>query len=193
MSAFIRYQIKEFITSVDEFGRCYEPLINSSRVETKNIILNTLSIASKFEDPIEWSLSYRLRDIFLNGDSDREFIRYFKDNESREKLQNKINLMFKKIKEVYPNVDINYEYLNGFINEFSDNSSTYISDYEVVIRINGWSQEISYSPIIGGNTIEKLYVPFQTKEMAIEFREKIMAEVEEFYKNYASYIKNIIL
>lgn len=198
MSAFIRFQKKLFLPQDDESRRYFEPIIDIYRIETENIILNTLSLCSKFEDPFEWSISYKFGDVFIGNEYDYDTINRFnidiRSTEKRSKLLEKVEKLSSDLKTLFPNTIIRMNMLNDLIKDkLNDTEFNYFPMDENFIIINGWTLVLRYSPIIGGKDLESVYIQFSTQEEAIEFRTKIMNEVEDFYKNYASYIKNIVL
>ena len=52
---------------------------------------------------------------------------------------------------------------------------------------------VYYSNVIGGETLQKINLKFNSEKDAIEFRDQLMYEIEDFYKNFASYVKFMVL
>ena len=52
---------------------------------------------------------------------------------------------------------------------------------------------VEYSNVVGGSDMNSIMLIFPTEKDAIEFRDQLMYEIEDFYKNFASYVKFMVL
>ena len=199
MSAFINFQNKElkFIGMVSSRGNA--AALHNTMVTEEKITLNILGLSTKLS-PIE-KIPYHMSfwDIFINDDfSGNTFEKILSDTLETFKTFPEVLELFEKYIELIESygspTHINWDKFNTIANnltQFIDGN--YSSLYDNIITIDIWELPVYYSNVIGGETLQKINLKFNSEKDAIEFRDQLMYEIEDFYKNFASYVKFMVL
>lgn len=203
MSAFIRFTNID-LNIWDNDWEQKKPWFNIMKVKHQNIILNILGLSTKFEDPFKVETDFTFREIFI-GDGHYETFDLLKEFKSVEqgfgfKTFDKLESLLNEFEEKFhPEFKYNVnttEYLNIINNmnsiKYSSNNH-YMYSNTPIITLHRWALPIEYSPIIGSNDLKSIVLWFNTESEALQFRDQLMMEVEDFYKNYASFVKEVIL
>lgn len=200
MSAFVRFT--HTWLDYDRFGNSVNPLVKDLKVESENVILNILGLSTKFNEPMKFETTFSFADIFVGKGHLRDLDIIMELNKEE------IAFSFKQYDELVPYIDTFAERLNNFTNYHVDYKKYYsvisaLNDfsrrgnedawYEPILTFSNWYLKIDFTEFVGGKTSNHINLSFKTQGEALQFRDQLMLEVEDFYKNYASYIKNIII
>lgn len=205
MSAFIKFENK-----VLKFGRNVidndRAIINSTTIKTESIILNILGLSTKIENPIKRKMAFTFWDIFISrgyrGDIDYSNLLRNPEEDISNKWEFKtfpeIMEMFDKYLEVFEESGFNVTVDRIHFDIIANNITNYIKkDYDAlhkeIITIEDWMLPVEYSNVVGGSDMNSIMLIFPTERDAINSRDRIMLEIEEFYINFASYVKFMVL
>ena len=199
MSAFVRFTNIDLNIWDNECSQ-KSPWFKSMKITNENIIINILGLSSRFQDPFESNTKFSFREIFigeshwtdfsilLNGNTFKSF------NELKILFESFVEKFDKDHKIIVFNDQLNYV-LNSICNKNKSNhffdEALYSSD--PVLLLKQWGLQVNYAPVIGSSELRSIVLWFNSELEALQFRDQLMMEVEDFYKNYASFVKEVIL
>lgn len=196
MSAFVRFSDNWINLGRQDYNAL--PVWSTVKNEHKNYILNILGLATAFEEPIKIATVLTFEDIFVGRHSWRN-LDLILDGKGEgfkqyDELVPLIDQFAEKLHSQF-NVHIDYNKYFKVISSLNDFSRKNKEDIwrDPILWYDTWALRIGFANFIGSTTMNDITLHFSSESEALQCRDQLMLEVEDFYKNYASYVKNIVL
>ena len=200
MSAFVKFTNYEFSIWDNECTR-KSPWFKSMDLKEQNIIINILGLSTRFHEPFKSETDFSFRDIFVGKSHWQEYSLLVNAKNNTFKSFNELKTLFdtflgkfhKNHKTVVFHDQLNYV-LNSVCNKNKNNRyDEALYSNNPVMCLTRYGLYVDYAPVIGGSELKTILLWFNSESEALSFREQLMMEVQDFYNNYASFVKEVIV